>query len=137
VIVGVPKAASGDAEQPCVVLQLRLEPVELDVREVVALDSLPELDVDQVDLLANLLRLGSLGLDLSGIRRRRADAEEDRCGQDEECRCVSSLRADDGSRKRTEGSPGTPPQSQAGHPSKPGRRRTPPTEGDRADADNE
>ena len=111
------------------VLELRLQPVELDVREVVALDRLVELHVDQVDLLQNLLRLGLLGLDLGRVRRRRADAEEDRRDQDEECRCVSSLRADDGSPKTGRRAPRAPRRShKLGTLANPRRRAEPTTE---------
>jgi hypothetical protein len=61
---------------PRVRLQVGVDPAELDVREVVALDGLLELTVDQLDLVEDVLGLGLLRLDLRRVGRGASDCEE-------------------------------------------------------------
>ena len=66
-----------DVEMAPVRLEIRVDLVELDVREVVGLDRVRELGVHLADLGEDRLRLLVLGAD-RGIRRRRARADEQR-----------------------------------------------------------
>ena len=72
------EAASREHEVPRVRRQLGVDPPELDVREVVALDRLLELRVDQVDLLEHVLGLRLLRLDLRRVGGGAADGQEER-----------------------------------------------------------
>jgi hypothetical protein len=101
-------------------LQVRLDPLELEVGEVVALDRLLDLRVQRVNLVEDVVRLRLLRLDLSWVGGGRAGCEEYCRSQDEECRRLSSLIEDILLPVRRRAPlPGDRLPSQAAHPSKP------------------
>jgi hypothetical protein len=58
---------TGDAEVPLVALDVALDPVELDVGEVVGLDHVREVGVDLLHLGEDVLRLGALRVQLGRV----------------------------------------------------------------------
>ena len=90
------QAGARDREVSRVRLQLPVDAVELDVREVVLLYCVLELPVDLVDLLQDALRLRALLVDVRIGRRGshgRQGRDDQKCrSQSDERRCLSRLR---------------------------------------------
>jgi hypothetical protein len=115
----VREVGAGDSELEPVPLQVALDPVELDVREVVRLDRVLEARVDLLDLAENLLRLRLLGRDRARIRRRCTGREERRSQSDDEGSRLPLTGVDTRLRYLwTTSAPGGAGTSQVRHPSK-------------------
>jgi hypothetical protein len=67
---------TGDAEVPLVALDVALNPVELDIGEVVGLDHVREVGVDLLHLGEDVLRLAALRVQPGGIGGRSARCRE-------------------------------------------------------------